>query len=53
MTEKKVPCEVWSRAVGYFRPVSQWNKGKQAEFRDRVHYKIKREENYEGKTDTF
>lgn len=25
-------CEVYSRVVGYMRPVSQWNKGKQAEY---------------------
>jgi ribonucleoside-triphosphate reductase len=25
-------CEVYSRVVGYLRPVSQWNEGKQAEF---------------------
>lgn len=25
-------CEVYSRVVGYLRPVSQWNNGKQAEF---------------------
>jgi len=25
-------CEVYSRIVGYFRPVSQWNKGKKSEF---------------------
>ncbi|KAF5084401.1 Anaerobic ribonucleoside-triphosphate reductase [anaerobic digester metagenome] len=28
-------CEVFSRIVGYLRPVSQWNDGKQAEFADR------------------
>jgi len=28
-------CEVYSRVVGYLRPVSQWNDGKQAEFKDR------------------
>ena len=30
-----IPCEVYSRVSGYLRPVSQWNKGKQAEFNDR------------------
>jgi ribonucleoside-triphosphate reductase len=29
-------CEVYSRVVGYLRPVSQWNVGKQAEFADRA-----------------
>jgi ribonucleoside-triphosphate reductase len=26
------PCEVYSRVVGYLRPVKQWNKGKQEEY---------------------
>jgi len=29
------PCEIYSRVVGYLRPVKQWNKGKQAEFAQR------------------
>jgi len=29
------PCEVYSRIVGYLRPVQQWHKGKQEEFRQR------------------
>lgn len=33
-------CEVWSRVVGYFRPVDQWNKGKQSEYADRVEYVV-------------
>lgn len=33
-------CEVYSRVVGYLRPTSQWNLGKQKEFKDRVEYKI-------------
>lgn len=32
------PCEVWSRVVGYFRPVQEWNKGKKTEFADRAEY---------------
>ena len=31
----KQPCEVYSRVVGYLRPVSQWNAGKQEEFEER------------------
>lgn len=34
------PCEVYSRIVGYLRPVRQWHKGKQEEFRQRKEYKI-------------
>ena len=33
-------CEVYSRVVGYLRPVSQWNDGKQAEFNERKCGKI-------------
>lgn len=33
--EFPVRCEVFSRVVGYIRPVSQWNDGKQEEFRQR------------------
>jgi anaerobic ribonucleoside-triphosphate reductase len=36
---KMFPTEVYSRVVGYIRPVAQWNKGKQAEWKDRVVYK--------------
>lgn len=32
--------EVYSRIVGYFRPVQNWNKGKQQEFSDRNTYKV-------------
>jgi ribonucleoside-triphosphate reductase len=32
--------EVYSRVVGYMRPVDQWNKGKQAEFAARSHYRV-------------
>lgn len=28
-------CEVWSRVMGYHRPVSFWNPGKQSEHRER------------------
>jgi anaerobic ribonucleoside-triphosphate reductase len=32
----KVRCEVYSRIVGYFRPVQNWNEGKRQEFNERV-----------------
>ncbi len=37
----KQPCEVYSRIVGYLRPLSQWHKGKQQEYRERKEFKIK------------
>jgi ribonucleoside-triphosphate reductase len=33
-------CEVYSRIVGYLRPVQQWHKGKQEEFRLRKTFKV-------------
>jgi ribonucleoside-triphosphate reductase len=33
-------CEVYSRVVGYLRPVKQWNKGKKEEFRQRKTYNV-------------
>jgi ribonucleoside-triphosphate reductase len=33
-------CEVYSRVVGYIRPVKQWNKGKTEEFTDRKPFRI-------------
>src|SRR3989338_5213835 len=37
----KQPCEVYSRIVGYLRPVSQWNIGKQQEFKERKTFALK------------
>lgn len=34
-------AEVYSRIVGYFRPVANWNKGKKEEFKNRKTYNIK------------
>jgi len=33
-------CEVYSRVVGYLRPVKQWNAGKQAEFKERKEFEV-------------
>lgn len=37
---EKIKCEIYSRVAGYFRPVNQWNKGKQSEFGDRVNLEV-------------
>jgi ribonucleoside-triphosphate reductase len=34
----KQPCEVYSRVVGYIRPVNQWHKGKQQEYSERKEF---------------
>ena len=31
-------CEVWTRVMGYHRPVASFNIGKQGEFHERVHF---------------
>ncbi len=36
----KCQVEVFSRVTGFFRPVQEWNKGKQEEFKDRKSFKI-------------
>ena len=38
-----MPCDVWSRVVGYLRPVNQWNKGKVEEFKQRKEFILKHE----------
>lgn len=35
------PCEVYSRIVGYLRPITQWHKGKKQEFKERKEYSQK------------
>jgi len=37
---KRQKCEVYSRIVGYLRPVNQWNHGKKAEFEMRQVYSV-------------
>jgi anaerobic ribonucleoside-triphosphate reductase len=36
---ERTRCEVWSRCMGYHRPVSFWNAGKQQEHKDRTYFK--------------
>ena len=48
MTVEQLPqelrqrCEVWTRVMGYHRPVSQFNRGKQSEHRERRHFREER-----------
>lgn len=37
--EQRQKCEVWTRVMGYHRPISQWNDGKQSEARERKYFK--------------
>jgi anaerobic ribonucleoside-triphosphate reductase len=36
---QRTRCEVWSRAMGYMRPTSNFNPGKKSEFNDRKYFK--------------
>ncbi len=36
--EKRTRCEVWTRVMGYHRPVSHFNVGKKAEHYGRKHF---------------
>ncbi len=38
LNEKRTRCEIWTRVMGYHRPVSQFNTGKKAEHYSRTHF---------------
>ena len=40
MSKCGAKTEVYSRVVGFYRPVKQWNDGKQEEFNDRLVYEL-------------
>jgi len=40
LESKRTKCEVYSRVVGYMRPVNSWNDAKKSEFFDRKTFKI-------------
>ncbi len=41
--EVQVPCEVYSRVVGYLRPVQNWHEGKKQEFSERKTFQVPEE----------
>ena len=41
---ERTKCEVWTRTMGYYRPVSFFNPGKKQEYLDRKNYKIKEDD---------
>ncbi|WP_034293007.1 anaerobic ribonucleoside-triphosphate reductase [Herbaspirillum sp. RV1423] len=36
--EERQPCEIWTRVMGYHRPVSSFNTGKKGEFHERRYF---------------
>lgn len=41
---KVIECEIYSRVVGYYRPIQNFNAGKKLEFNERKFFKIKKDE---------
>ena len=39
--EQRTRCEIWTRVMGYHRPLSSFNQGKQAEFDERKFFREK------------
>lgn len=39
---ERQPCEIWTRVMGYFRPLSEFNKGKKSEFYSRKYFTEKK-----------
>ena len=35
---ERQPCEIWTRVMGYHRPVASFNTGKKAEFKERCYF---------------
>lgn len=42
---KRTPCEVYTRVMGYLRPVSAYNIGKKSEFYSRKYFEEKKADN--------
>ena len=36
--DKRQPCEVWTRVMGYFRATTSYNAGKKSEYNERIFY---------------
>lgn len=37
--EERQPCEIWTRVMGYHRPVASFNIGKKGEHQERRHFR--------------
>ena len=38
---ERQPCEVWTRVMGYHRPVQSFNIGKKGEFEERKYFEVR------------
>lgn len=48
-----VPCEVFSRCVGYYRPIADWHAGKLEEFKNRAMLSLKKAMEVVNETDSI
>jgi len=39
LDSERQPCEIWTRVMGYHRPLSSFNIGKQGEFHERTYFR--------------
>lgn len=39
---ERTPCEIWTRVMGYHRPISSFNIGKQGEVAERKYFSKKK-----------
>lgn len=39
---ERTKCEIYSRIVGYIRPLDQWNDSKKEEYKDRKEFRVDR-----------
>ena len=37
--EERQRCEIWTRVMGYHRPVSSFNRGKRGEYHERLYFR--------------
>ncbi len=40
--DERQPCEIWTRVMGYHRPVSSFNIGKKGEYHERTYFTERR-----------
>lgn len=38
-SDERQPCEIWTRVMGYHRPMSSFNIGKKGEFHERKYFR--------------
>ena len=38
--DERTPCEVWTRVMGYHRPVDSFNRGKRGEHAERRFFRV-------------